>query len=153
MSGRDGDADGARPEVTAAGCIVWRARKEAGAGTAALELAVVHRPKYDDWSLPKGKCEPGEADEDCALRETSEETGCHGPLGTELGAVRYHDRKGRSKQVRYWAMEVDGGDFKPNDEVDEARWLPIPEAESLLTYPHDRIFPRRLHSAVKASTD
>ncbi|MBK6855641.1 MAG: NUDIX hydrolase [Microthrixaceae bacterium] len=135
-------------EVRAAGTVPWRWSEHGD-----VEVLVVHRPRYDDWSLPKGKCEPGEADEDCALRETSEETGCHGPLGTELGAVRYHDRKGRSKQVRYWAMEVDGGDFKPNDEVDEARWLPIPEAESLLTYPHDRIFPRRLHSAVKASTD
>lgn len=151
-----GSNDGAHPpadrrapiEVRAAGTVPWRWSEHGD-----VEVLVVHRPRYDDWSLPKGKCEPGEADEDCALRETSEETGCHGPLGTELGAVRYHDRKGRSKQVRYWAMEVDGGDFKPNDEVDEARWLPIPEAESLLTYPHDRIFPRRLHSAVKASTD
>jgi polyphosphate kinase len=126
-------------EVRAAGTVPWR-RSDDGR----VEVLVVHRPRYDDWSLPKGKCEPGESDEDCALRETTEETGYSGSLGEELGAVRYHDHRGRSKQVRYWAMEVDGGGFVPNDEVDEVRWLPESDAEALLSYPHDRVFPRRL---------
>ena len=132
--GRSGTVD-----VRAAGTVPWR-RTEDGR----VEVLVVHRPRYDDWSLPKGKCEPGESDEDCARRETTEETGYTGALGNELGAVRYHDHRGRSKQVRYWAMEVDGGGFEPNDEVDEVRWLPESDAEALLSYPHDRVFPRRL---------
>ena len=135
-------------EVRAAGTVPWRWAADGG-----VEVLVVHRPRYDDWSLPKGKCEPGEADEACALRETLEETGCTGPLSSELGAVRYYDRKGRSKQVRYWALQVDGGDFEPNSEVDEARWLPVAEAEAILTYPHDRIFPRRLRAAVETPVD
>lgn len=126
-------------EVRAAGVVLWRRT-----GDGRVEVLVIHRPRYDDWSLPKGKCEPGESDEDCARRETEEETGYQGVLGAELGSVRYHDRRGRSKQVRYWAMEADGGSFVPNDEVDEVRWLPEAEAEALLTYPHDRVFPRRL---------
>jgi 8-oxo-dGTP diphosphatase len=119
-------------EVFAAGGVI------AGA-TPAGELAVllVHRPRYDDWSLPKGKRDPGETDEECARREVEEETGLRCELGTELPSTRYVDRKGRSKQVRYWAMRVVGGTFSPNDEVDEVRWLGPAEAVALLSYPHD----------------
>ncbi len=103
-------------------------------------VAVIHRPKYDDWSLPKGKLEAGESWEDAALREVWEETGLVCRLGEELGSPRrYVDRKGRPKTVRYWRMEVveDPG-FSVNDEVDELRWLPLEEALALLTHPSDR---------------
>ena len=102
-------------------------------------ICIVHRPSYDDWSLPKGKLDAGESFEAAALREVEEETGLRCALGDELEAVRYTDRKGRPKVVRYWAMEVtaDPG-FEPNPEVDELRWVAPSEAAELLTYPHDR---------------
>jgi len=103
-----------------------------------LEVLVVHRLRYDDWSLPKGKLDPGEGWEEAALREVREETGLRCTLGRELAPVAYTDRKGRSKVVRYWLMEPHGGSFEPNDEVDELRWLPLAEAAGLLSYPHDR---------------
>ncbi len=99
---------------------------------------MVHRPKYDDWSLPKGKCDSGESDEACALREVEEETGWRCVLGPELPSVSYADRKGRSKQVRYWVMTVvDDDQFIANAEVDEARWLTVAHACALLTYDRD----------------
>ena len=138
MSARDGGVDGACPEVTAAGCIVYRTRGGAGAGDAAgLELAVVHRPKYDDWSLPKGKHERGETDEECARREVEEETGLTGGLGPEVGTTRYRDGKGRDKVVHYFELAEPTGVFTANREVDELRWLAPDEALALLTYPYD----------------
>ena len=128
---RAGRDDGA-VEVRAAGGLVLRGRG------AERELVVVHRPRYDDWSLPKGKVDPGETDEECALREVWEETGLSCRLGRELPATRYVDRKGRSKGVRYWEMEVTDGDFVANDEVDELRWLGLDPALALLSYAHDR---------------
>jgi 8-oxo-dGTP pyrophosphatase MutT (NUDIX family) len=100
----------------------------------------VHRPRYDDWSLPKGKCGEGESDVDCALREVEEETGLACRLGAELPSTHYTDNKGRPKTVRYWAMEPlgDGVEFTPNTEIDEIRWLPAPDAVKLLSYDHDR---------------
>jgi 8-oxo-dGTP diphosphatase len=127
-SGSGGDV-----EVRAAGGLVQRVDADG-----VTRVLVVHRPRYDDWSLPKGKAEPGESDEDCALREVEEETGLRCRLGRELASTLYVDRKGRSKQVRYWVMEVDGGKFAANDEVDELRWLTFDEAVALLTYAHDR---------------
>jgi 8-oxo-dGTP diphosphatase len=101
-------------------------------------VAVVHRPRYDDWSLPKGKLDPGESFEEAALREVEEETGLRCRLVRELPAVEYEVR-GRPKQVRYWAMEVeDETPFVPNDEVDEVRWLEPAEALALLSYDRDR---------------
>jgi 8-oxo-dGTP pyrophosphatase MutT (NUDIX family) len=121
-------------EVKASGGVVWR-RGDDGS----LELVVVHRPRYDDWSLPKGKLDPGETWEDAALREVSEEVGLRCRLGAELPLVSYRDNKGRAKVVRYWLMEPedDGSPFTPNDEVDDMRWVDAAEAAALLSYPHD----------------
>jgi 8-oxo-dGTP diphosphatase len=122
-------------EVRAAGGLVTRAAPEGG-----VEVLVVHRPRYDDWSLPKGKLDAGETFEAAALREVHEETGLRCELGAPLDDVRYEDRHGRPKVVRYWQMTpvVDTGDFEPNDEVDEVRWLHPEGALALLTYAHDR---------------
>ena len=121
------------PEVRAAGGLIVRT----GEG-GEPEVAVVHRPKYDDWSLPKGKLEPGEDWHEAALREVAEETGLRCELGEELPSARYRDRKGRDKLVRYFRMSPVGGSFEPNDEVDELRWLSPREADALLGYEHDR---------------
>src|SRR3954471_4387879 len=94
-------------QVHAAGGIVHRRAD----GTPPFELLVVHRPRYDDWSLPKGKLDRGETFDAAALREVYEEPGLRCRLGEELGSVRYVDNKGRDKLVRYWLMEVDGGEF------------------------------------------
>jgi 8-oxo-dGTP diphosphatase len=119
-------------EVKAAGGVVWR-RGDDGA-----EIVIVHRPRYDDWSLPKGKLDDGESWEEAALREVEEEVGLRCRLGDELDPTSYEDRKGRSKVVRYWLMEPKGDpDFRPNDEVDEIRWLAPAEAEAEVSYPHD----------------
>jgi 8-oxo-dGTP diphosphatase len=119
-------------EVRAAGGVVWR-RDDGGAP----ELAVVHRPRYDDWSLPKGKLDPGEDWQEAALREVWEEIGLRCRPGDELPPVFYDDHKGRAKAVRYWMMEPQDGTFTPNDEVDEMRWMDVEAAAALLTYPHD----------------
>jgi len=118
--------------VRAAGGVVWRSQRGGG-----VEVLLVHRPHYDDWSLPKGKADPGESDEDCALREVREETGLRCRLGPEIASASYTDRKGRPKVVRYWAMTALDGSFEPHDEIDEVRWLAIDEARDLLTYPRD----------------
>jgi 8-oxo-dGTP diphosphatase len=119
--------------VRAAGGLVTRPAPDG------IEVLVVHRPRYDDWSLPKGKAEQGEADEETACREVEEETGYQCALGEEVGSHRYVDRRGRDKQVRYWRMTVEReGAWAPNDEVDDRRWLTIAQAVDLLTYPDDR---------------
>jgi len=100
-------------------------------------VLLVHRPRYDDWSLPKGKCEEGEADEACAVREVAEETGLSCGLGPELPSQRYRDHKGRDKLVRYWAMEAGGSDGALEHEVDEVAWLPLDAARRRLSYARD----------------
>ena len=102
-------------------------------------IAVVHRPRYDDWSLPKGKLDPGESFETAAVREVAEEIGVHGSLGAELESTTYTDHKGRSKVVRYWEMVIEAQPgFVANEEVDEVRWLDRDAARALLTYDRDR---------------
>ena len=101
-------------------------------------VLLVHRPRYDDWTFPKGKLDPGESFEDAALREVEEETGIRCSLGRELPAVRYHSGD-RPKLVRYWLMTArDETPFVPNDETDELRWATPDEALSLLSYDRDR---------------
>jgi 8-oxo-dGTP diphosphatase len=118
--------------VRAAGGIVWRRGEDA-----AVEIVLVHRPAYDDWAFPKGKLHAGEEDEEAALREVEEETGLRCRLGVELGTTSYHDSQGRPKVVRYWEMTPDGGTLAPANEIDDARWVPLDEAEALLTYARD----------------
>lgn len=103
-----------------------------------LEVAVVHRPERLDWSFPKGKLEPGETLEECAVREVSEETGFTCRLGSFVGHTEYRDRKDRPKVVAYWVMEVESGEFCAGREVDELRWVDLAEAAHLLSYVRDR---------------
>ncbi len=121
------------PLVRAAGGVIWRSAP-AGEG---FEVVVVHRPRYDDWSLPKGKLEEGESDEEAAAREVEEETGVVVSLGAELPATTYIDRSGRTKRVRYWAMTVVSGTPAGASEVDDARWVPLAEARRTLSYERD----------------
>ena len=119
-------------QVRAGGGVVRR-RGERGP-----EIALVHRPRYDDWTFPKGKAEDGETDEENASREVLEETGFRCEFGPELVTVHYTDHQDRAKTVRYWLMYPTGGSFVPGAEVDEIRWTSPEEAASMLTYAHDR---------------
>ena len=116
-------------EVLAAGGLVLRDGPE---------IVVVHRPRYDDWSLPKGKLDEGEGFEEAALREVEEETGIRCRITGPLGDTTYKDRKDRDKLVRYFEMAPESGEFTPNDEVDELRWVSPADATDLLTYEFDR---------------
>ena len=118
--------------VEAAGGVVCRTTK------GVVKVLLVHRPRYDDWSFPKGKLDPGETHRDAAVREVHEETGLRCRTSGELPTARYVDRKGRDKRVRYWTMEPMEGEFAPNDEVDEVAWLTVGDARRRLTYPRDR---------------
>ncbi|MEU4213608.1 NUDIX hydrolase [Streptomyces sp. NPDC026206] len=125
-----GPVSGACPAVRAAGCVLWRRRER-------IELALVHRPKYGDWSWPKGKLKRGEDARAGAVREVLEETGMHCVLGPPLPSARYV-AAGRLKEVRYWAAEALGGSFEPGREVDRLLWLPPAEARERLTHDRDR---------------
>jgi len=124
--------------VFAAGAVLWRP----GDSGASQEVAIIHRPRYDDWSLPKGKVDPGETEPVTAVREVAEETGYAAHLGRRLAAVSYPVDQ-NIKKVRYWTARAIGGEFSPNDEVDELKWLPVADAVKALGYPHDRKVLRR----------
>jgi 8-oxo-dGTP pyrophosphatase MutT (NUDIX family) len=132
------DAVPVNKAVLAAGAVLWRPNGD----PSALEVAIIHRPRYDDWSLPKGKVDPGETEPVTAVREVHEETGYSSVLGRRLAAVSYPVEQG-IKKVRYWAARRVDGDFNPNAEVDELKWLPVAEAMKQLEYPQDRKVLRR----------
>jgi len=136
---------GVSQPVRAAGGIVLR-----GEGPD-RSVALVHRPRYDDWSFPKGRLDADEDEATAALREVEEETGLRCRLGPSVGAVTYRDRRGRAKVVRYFRMDADGGGFTPNREVDELRWMPIEDAARLLSYAHDRSLLRQVLAGLPAS--
>ena len=118
--------------VRGGGGVVWRH------GPDGLEVLLIHRPRYDDWSFPKGKVDDGESDEDAAVREVEEEVGLRLVRGPELASTRYHDSKGRRKVVRYWAMELRYGEEPiAGDGVDEVRWVGVDEATQHLTWDRD----------------
>jgi 8-oxo-dGTP diphosphatase len=125
--------------VRAAGGVV--VRRDAGEP----ELLVVHRPRYDDWTLPKGKAEPGESDEETARREVEEETSLVCEPRDEVAATEYEDAHGRPKRVRYFLMTLaDGDEAAPKNEVDEVRWVTRDDAIELLSYERDRAIVRNL---------
>ena len=119
--------------IKAAGGVVCRRN-----GSGKTKVAVVHRPAYDDWTLPKGKVDPDETAEECALREVKEETGYKCELVRPLGCTAYVDRRGRNKVACYWVMEVISGRFRPGGEVDRMLWLTLSDAIKRLTYPRDK---------------
>ncbi|WP_189024483.1 NUDIX hydrolase [Nocardia rhizosphaerihabitans] len=122
-----------RPNIHAAGAVLWRE------GAAGPEIAVIHRPKYGDWSLPKGKLDPGETPIVAAVREVGEETGLPCTLGRYLGHVTYPIPGHRQlKRVDYWAAEAAAGEFAVNAEVDQLRWFPLDQVMDQLSYPMDR---------------
>ena len=126
-------------QVLAAGAVLWRPGAE---GTQRPEVAVIHRPRYDDWSLPKGKVDPGETEAVTAVREICEETGFHAQLGRRLMSVGYQVDQS-VKKVVYWAARAGDGEFTPNREVDKLLWLPAGDVINKLTYAHDRKVLRR----------
>ncbi|WP_399926768.1 NUDIX hydrolase [Streptomyces kanamyceticus] len=128
-----GDEEGGGDTVLAAGCVLWR--RSPADGTP--EICLVHRPKYDDWSHPKGKLKPGEGLLAAALREVEEETGHRCVPGARLPTVRYLAH-GRPKRVDYWAAEATTGHFTPHREVDRISWLSPAAARERLTRPRDR---------------
>jgi 8-oxo-dGTP diphosphatase len=120
--------------VKAAGCVVWRANPDK---PHKKQVLVIHRPHRSDWTHPKGKLDPLETELECALREVAEETGVTGRVGAELPLVEYSDHRERPKAVRYWLLEYQAGEFKPNNEVDKILWLSPKKAAAKLTYAHD----------------
>jgi 8-oxo-dGTP diphosphatase len=124
--------------IFAAGAVLWRTADD----SADPLVALVHRPRYDDWSLPKGKVDPGETEPVTAVREIEEETGFACELGRRLTSVSY-PIEGGTKKVRYWVARALGGEFTPNSEVDELVWLSVKDAMKRLQYPADRKVLRR----------
>lgn len=127
------------PLIQAAGGVVWRFDSSSDHGE--VEVAIIHRPRYDDWSMPKGKLVRGETFVEGALREVTEETGFRVKLGRPLGEITYEKVTGdvaRPKVVRYWAMHAEGGLFTPGNEVDQLRWVPLGVAFAMLTHERDR---------------
>lgn len=136
---KKGSSSAAKKVILAAGAVLWRPDDDDASEPL---VAIVHRPRYDDWSLPKGKVDPGETEPVTAVREVLEETGYASELGRRLALVSYPVDAG-VKHVRYWAARTLGGQFVPNDEVDELLWLSTAHALKRLQYPHDRKVLRR----------
>lgn len=132
------DAAVVKNPILAAGAVLWRPHDISGTP----EIAIIHRPRYDDWSLPKGKVEPRETEPVTAVREIEEETGFRAHLGRRLASVNY-PVDNTTKRVRYWAGRCVGGEFAANTEVDDLKWLPADQAMTALTYPDDRKVLRR----------
>jgi 8-oxo-dGTP diphosphatase len=132
------------PQVQFAyGGVVWRNL------TTLPEIAVIHRPKYDDWTMPKGKPEAGEIPAETARREVMEEVACEPQFLDFAGACHYTIGHGRTKVVLYWHMAVKSeGKFVPNEEVDQVLWLPLREAAARLTHPPEREMLERLKKPV-----
>lgn len=118
--------------VRAAGGLVCRTED-----SGQLELVLVHRPAYDDWTFPKGKLHAGESEQEAALREVEEETGLRCQLEREVGLSSYRDARRRTKTVRYWEMKPIGGVLAPANEIDDVRWVPLAEVPAVLTYRRD----------------
>ena len=119
--------------IKAAGGVLCRS-----GASGKTEIVIVHRPGYDDWTLPKAKTDPDETPEECALREVREETGYKCELLRPLGCTAYVDRRGRNKVACYWVMKVLSGRFRPGGEVDRLLWVSIPDAIRRLTYERDK---------------
>lgn len=131
----NGRSSSIKANIFAAGAVLWR---KSPTNPYEIEIALIHRPKYDDWSFPKGKLDPGEIPVVAALREVEEETGLRVQLGRHVTRVSYEVPGHRKrKRVDYWAAEASGGEFVPNDEVDEMRWLPPDEVPGALSYAVD----------------
>ncbi len=128
-----------RQPVLAAGGIIWRP----ASGSQPTEVLLVHRPRYGDWTFPKGKLHSGESLAEAAVREIAEETGLSVVVGHRVPPVTYQTKEG-PKEVTYWVMQPAGGEFIPNNEVDEVRWVSVAVAASLLSYPHDQRLAREL---------
>ena len=120
--------------IRAAGALLWRENSDL-----AIEVALIHRPRYDDWSLPKGKIEIGETALQCAYREVLEETGMRASFTRELGSVEYEE-SGQQKRVKYWAAHcaLNKSEFIPNEEVDQIQWLAASDAHQLATHDSDK---------------
>ena len=132
--------------IEAAGGVIWRTARKGD-----LEVVVIHRPRQDDWSLPKGKVRRRESALDCALREVLEETGLECSVGHELPTTFCEDRRGRAKRVRYWAMQALAGEFRPNREVDKLRWVRLDRVADVLTHAHDVVVVAGLQQVVYAA--
>lgn len=129
--GRNGVSPKPRTVVPAGGGVLWRRRGDA------VEVALVHRLRYDDWSLPKGKVDPGESLPATAVREIREEAGSYTRLSKLLGVVEYPLTDDTRKQVTYWSAESIGGDFAENSEVDNLVWTSVEKAAKRVSYPLD----------------
>jgi 8-oxo-dGTP pyrophosphatase MutT (NUDIX family) len=134
--------------IEAAGGVVWR---PGPAGS--IEIAVIHRPRRRDWSLPKGKREHDESLLECAVREVREETGFDCEVGHVVTTAEHRHRSGRRKVIRYWAMRAVDGSFLPSDEVDELRWVSVAEARTVLTRSRDVAVVHRFAMSVDTVLD